>query len=77
MAKLIRERDGLTKEGLIEFIEFDKNDRGKGVHMKPQVGFSCIVDGRKLVYTWLTSIITKVISDTEFHTNNSHYKIEN
>lgn len=77
MAKLIRKRDGLVKEGLIEFIEWDKNDRGKNIHMKPQIGFSCIVDGRKLTYTWLTSQITEIISETEFKTKNSHYTIEN
>lgn len=76
MAKLIRKRDGLIKEGLIEFVEFDKNDRGKNIHMKPQIGFACIVDGRKLVYTWMTSVITEIISDTEFKTKNSHYTIE-
>ncbi len=76
MAKLIRQGDGLTKEGFIEFVEFDKNDRGKDIHMQPQVGFACIVDGRKLVYTWLTPVITELISPTEFKTKNSHYVIE-
>lgn len=77
MGKLIRQRDGLVKEGLIEFVEWNSNNRGKNIHMKPKVGYSCIVDARKIVYTWLTSIITEVISDTEFKTKNSHYIIEN
>ena len=77
MAKLIRQRDGLVKEGFIEFLEFDKNNRGKNIHMKPKIGYACIVDGKKLIYTWLTSVITEIISDTEFKTKNSHYKIEN
>lgn len=77
MAKLIRKRDGLVKEGEIEFVEWDKNNRGKDIHMKPKEGFSCIVDRSRFTYTWLTSTITEVISDTEFKTQNSHYTIEN
>ncbi len=76
MAKLIRQRDNLTKEGLIEFIEFGKNNYGKKVHMKPEVGFACIVDRALFNFTWMTSIITEIISETEFKTKNSHYKIE-
>lgn len=76
MAKLIRQRDNLTKEGLIEFVEFDKNDRGKDIHMKPEVGFACIVNRTNITFTWMTYTITEVISDTEFKTQNSHYKIE-
>lgn len=76
MAKLIRKRDGLVKEGDIEFIEFDKNGYGKDVHIKPQKDFSCIVNRTKFSFTWMTSIITEVISDTEFKTKNSHYTIE-
>lgn len=76
MARLIRQNDSLIKEGTIEFVEFDKNDRGKNIHMKPQVGFSCIINRTNITYTWLTSQITEVISNTEFKTKNSHYKIE-
>jgi len=75
MAKLIRQRDNLVKEGLIEYVEFDSNNRGKNIHMIAKVGYSCIVN-RSISYTWLTSTITEVISDTEFKTQNSHYKIE-
>lgn len=76
MAKLIREHDGLVKEGEIEFIEFNEKGYEKNVHMKPKEGFSCIVDRNRFSYTWMTSTITKVISDTEFVTKNSHYTIE-
>lgn len=76
MAKLVRQRDNLTKEGTIEFVEFDKNGRGKNIHMKPEVGFSCIVNRTLMSYTWMTSPITEVISETEFKTKNSNYKIE-
>ena len=76
MSKLIRQRDNLTKEGTIEFVEFDKNNRGKDIHMSPKVGYACIVNRTLLSYHWMTSIITEVISQTEFKTKNSHYKIE-
>lgn len=77
MAKLIRQDDGLVKEGVIEFIEFGENGRGKNLHSTPKKGFSCVVDAKRgMFYTWLTSTITEVISDTEFKTKNSHYKIE-
>lgn len=77
MAKLIRQRDNLVKEGFIEFVEFDKNNRGKKIHMKPEINYACIVDRRSIPYTWMTSQITEIISNTEFKTKNSHYKIEN
>jgi len=75
MAKLIRQNDNLVKEGFIEYVKFDKNSRGKSIHMKPKIGYACIVD-RSISYKWLTSIITKIVSDTEWYTENSHYKIE-
>lgn len=76
MAKLIRQRDNLIKEGFIEFVEFDKKtNRGKKIHMKPSIGYSCIVD-RGLSYKWMTTQIIEVISDVEFKTKNSYYKIE-
>lgn len=77
MAKLVRQRDLLVKEGKIEFIEFNSDGWGKGVHMFPEEGFSCIVDRTRMSYTWMTSVITEIISPTEFKTKNSHYKIEN
>lgn len=75
--KLIRQRDSLAHEGEIEFIEFDEEGRGLATHNIPQVGYSCIVGRSKFGhYKWLTTPITELISNTEFKTNNSHYKIE-
>ena len=76
MAKLIRQKDGLVKEGMIEFVEFNDRGYGKNIHTTAKEGYACIVDGRRLVYTWMTSTITEVISQDEFKTKNSHYKIE-
>lgn len=75
--KLIRQRDNKTIEGDIRFLEFHPNNGGgKELHTKPQIGYSCIVGPFNYTYKWMTSPITKVISDTEFLTNNSHYEIE-
>lgn len=77
-AVLKRLDDGLQKMGVIKFLEFDEETgRGKALHDKPEVGFSIIVNPQYGVsYTWMTSVITEVISDTEVKTENSHYKIE-
>lgn len=74
---LIRQRDNLTTGGIIQFIEFDENGRGKALHDKPKEGYACIVDAhRGPFYTWMTTVITEVISDKEFKTRNSHYIID-
>lgn len=75
MKKLIRQRDNHTSSGVIKFIEFNEEGRGKALHESPKVGYSCIVNP-SISYTWMTSVITEVISQTEFKTKNSHYKIE-
>jgi hypothetical protein len=77
MAKIVRQSDNLTKEGLIEYIEFNKEGLGKNVYMNPEIGYYCILGRNILNLNWMTSEIIKVISDTEFYTENSHYKIEN
>lgn len=75
--KLIRLNDNLIREGRIQFIEHTKEGRGKSLHNKPKVGYSTIVDFQNYpMCTWQTSEIVEVMSDTEFKTKNSHYKIE-
>ena len=75
--KLIRQRDGIEQVGKIKFVEFDGAGRGKTLHEKPQVGYACMVGSYPIGEdTWLTSEIVEVISDEEFKTRNSHYKIE-
>lgn len=76
MAKLVRKKDKLVKEGEIEFVEFDKFDRGKNIHTTPKVGYACIVNRNRQGYTWMTTVITELISNKEFKTKNSHYKIK-
>ena len=72
---LVRANDGLKKTGVIKFIEFDDEGKGKKLHLQPKVGYACIVDP-SVFYTWMTSVIVEVISDKHFKTQNSEYKIE-
>ena len=81
---IVRDRDGLVNFGtVVEFIEW--NDKGtlQQFHHEPQIGYSCIVDPQYFTYSWLTTSITEIISDTtkdgqrliEFNTKNSKYKL--
>ena len=75
MMKLIRQCDNLIKEGDIEFLEFDKNNRGKNIHIYPKVGYGCIVNRTSIKHSWMTLPIVELISNIEFKTKNNHYKI--
>jgi len=78
--KLINVDTGIEHEAKssIQFISFNDNNVGENLHDKPQIGYACIVDHSPTFgcYSWLTSPIVEVISDTEFKTLNTHYKIE-
>jgi hypothetical protein len=78
MYRIIRTTDGKTFEvEEYRFVKFDEDGRGKELIEKPEIGTSLIlppyVNG---VYTWLTSVITEIIDEHNFKTNNSTYKIE-
>ena len=81
LARLIRERDGMTFQGMIGFIEFDEIGRGKMIHDKPKVGYAIIVDPHLgLNFTWLTTPIKEIVYDTgttvKVKTKNTDYTIE-
>ena len=59
----------------IKFLEFDKNNRGNKLHDNPKIDFSCLCDYDNVSFKWQTSPITEVLSNIEFKTLNSHYKI--
>lgn len=60
----------------IKFIEWNENGTFKAAHDTPAVGRSIIADpGPYGTYRWMTSVITEVISDTEFKTKNSTYTL--
>ena len=74
---LIRTSDKKTVKGSIRFLEFHKDGHAKAIHDIPKIGYSCVVNAHfGTAYTWLTTVITKVISETEFNTKNSHYIIK-
>lgn len=69
--------DGLVKTSTdLKFMEWDKNKKAKELQDDIKVGRSAILAPFNSFFTWMTSEITEVISDTEFKTKNSHYKIE-
>jgi len=75
--RLYRENDGLTKVGAeIGFIEWDETGRFKKIHDSPEIGRSIILDPKySPSYTWMTSAISEIISETRIRTNNSIYTI--
>lgn len=76
-AKITRQEDDLVKEGELKYVEFNEYGRGKALHDVPKVGYALILDPQyAFSYTWMTSVITEVISETEIKTKNSTYKIE-
>lgn len=65
------------------FIEWDENDKFKTFHHEPEIKRSVIIDPQYANYTWLTTPITEIESDTTdknvrciaFKTKNSSYKL--
>jgi hypothetical protein len=77
--KLVRERDGLTKQSAgIVWLEFNENGTFKQQHEQPTIGASLVLDPQFGTYRWLT---TPMLSYTEkdgvitFNTENSTYKL--
>ena len=80
--KLIRERDGLTKQSKeVMWIEFGDDGRFKEQHKEPGIGRSLIMSPFNQFFTWQTTPITEVIEQTEiyikFKTGNSIYELHN
>jgi len=74
--RLKRLDDGRSFCGTISYIIFDANGRGKELSEVPLEGAACIVGLEDFpIHQWQTTEIDKVISDTEFLTKNSHYKV--
>lgn len=73
---LERVNDGLVKTSTaLKFIEWDSDGRGKNLHDDMKVGRSAVLAPFNMAFTWQTTEITEILSDTEFKTKNSHYKI--
>lgn len=78
--ELIRLNDGLVKRGYkLNFIEWHEDGTYKKNYLEPRVGLSCILDGDRMSYTWMTTVITEIIAQEEkfikFRTENSIYEL--
>jgi hypothetical protein len=77
--KLVRS-DGLKKRGdHLKFIEWNDDSTFKQTHDEPAVGRSIVLDGNKLNYTWMTTVIEEIFHVSEnyvkFKTKNSIYEL--
>lgn len=74
--QLTREEDNLVKKGTrLGFIEWNEDGTFKKLHHQPSIGFSMILDYHMVNYTWMTSVITEIISENRIRTKNSIYSI--
>ena len=78
--KLVRERDGLTKESKkVMWIEFGDDGRFKDQHEEPGIGRSLIMSPFNQFFTWQTTTITEIIEQhkgyIKFKTENSIYEL--
>jgi hypothetical protein len=78
--KLVRERDGLTKQSeKILWIEFNNDGRFKERYDEPSAGRSLIMSPFNDFFTWQTTSITEIVEQREdyikFKTMNSNYEL--
>jgi hypothetical protein len=78
--KLIRERDGLTKQSKeVMWIEFNDEGRFKSKHDEPAVDRSLIMSPFSDNFTWQTTPITEIMEHKKnyikFKTKNSNYEL--
>ena len=78
--KLVRERDGLTKQSK-EVMWFEWNEDGtfKSKHDEPAIGRSLIMSPFNQSFTWQTTTITEIVEERDdyvkFKTENSNYEL--
>jgi hypothetical protein len=83
--KLVRERDGLTKQSnKVMWIEWNDDRTFKVKHPLPAIGLSLMMSPFNQFFTWQTTTITEIVEQRDdyikFKTENSNYelfKIEN
>lgn len=78
--KLVRERDGLTKQSkAVKWLEWNDEGRFKAEHDQPAVGYSLIMSPFNQFFTWQTTSITEIVEKQEdyikFKTQNSNYEL--
>lgn len=78
--KLVRERDGLTKQATgVTWIEFGDDGFYKDRHDEPAVGRSLLMSPFSQFFTWQTTVVTEIVEQrpdyVKFHTGNSTYEL--
>lgn len=78
--KLVRERDGLTKQSnAIVWFEWNGDGTFKSKHDEPAIGRSLLMSPFNEFFTWQTTVITEIVEEREdylkFHTENSIYEL--
>ena len=78
--KLVRERDGLTKQSeKVMWIEFNTDGRFKEKWEDIAVGRSLIMSPFNDFFTWQTTTVTEIVEQREdyikFKTQNSNYEL--
>ena len=78
--KLVRERDGLTKQSLdVIWLEFNEDRTFKEKHDEPAVGLSLLMSPFNQFFTWQTTPITEIVEQKDdyikFNTENSVYEL--
>lgn len=78
--KLVRERDGLTKQSEeVKWIEFDSDGRFKDQHKEIGVNRSLVMSPFNDFFTWQTTAVTEILEQSEgyvkFKTSNSIYEL--
>ena len=78
--KLVRERDGLTKQSNdIMWIEFNEEGRFKEKYDEQAIGRSLIMSPFNQYFTWQTTTITEIVEQRngylKFKTKNSNYEL--
>jgi hypothetical protein len=78
--KLVRERDGLTKQSAkVTWIEFGDSGFFKARHDEPAVGRSLLMSPFNAFFTWQTTTVIAILEQREdyikFDTSNSRYEL--
>ncbi len=78
--KLVRERDGLTKQSKdIKWLEFGEDGRYKADYPEVTVGRSLIMSPFNQFFTWQTTPVIEIVEQREdyikFKTENSNYEL--
>lgn len=78
--KLVRERDGLTKQSSeVIWLEFNEDGTFKEKYDKPAIGLSLLMSPFNMFFTWQTTPITEIVEEREdfikFKTLNSNYEL--